>query len=401
MATLAVNPKYRDRLRRLGLTAPERFLDLPGLLINGHPGRNVARVTLDGAPGEAPLTGYLKREHRVRLRDRLANLAAGFGAVSIPVREARQLDALARARVPAPDWIAAGEDDRGRAFLLVAQAEGLDLRRHLADSEATAAPQRRRLARTLGETLARLHAAGFNHPELSAKHVLVQDGGAGVCLLDWARSRPAGRTAPRPHDLALLSATLNDRLASPRDRLRCLRHYLAAFPEARAAGPRKALLRRLCALTRALRRRPRVLREGRLPPPCPGEGVRWLDGEALCVTESFWADCGSASPDWLTRLARDATPTPTGGMLVSLPGRRHALLQRSAVRRPLAWLWSLLRGRPLQGLELRRAGRLFRDQKHGLPGPRLLAFGQRRPRPWLVVSFVLTAIAEPLEGRRV
>jgi hypothetical protein len=65
--------------------------------------------------------------------------------------------------------------------------------------------------------------------------------------------------------------------------------------------------------------------------------------------------------------------------------------------RPLAWLWSILRGRRLLSPELRDAGRLFRLRKHGLPAPRVLAFGQRRPLPWRTASFLLTEGGAPHE----
>src|SRR5579859_3170993 len=43
---LHVNPRYRRVLTSLGLTDVERFLNLPSVIISGHPNRNVARVEL-------------------------------------------------------------------------------------------------------------------------------------------------------------------------------------------------------------------------------------------------------------------------------------------------------------------------------------------------------------------
>src|SRR5205807_1849887 len=83
----------------------------------GHPDRQAARLTL-GAGAEA-VAVYLKREHRVPWPVRLANALAGFGFVSRSLREARTLQALGREAIAAPEWLAAGEDGRGRAFLLV------------------------------------------------------------------------------------------------------------------------------------------------------------------------------------------------------------------------------------------------------------------------------------------
>src|SRR5262249_56533710 len=87
------------------------------------------------------------------------------------------------------------------------------------------------LARRLGETLARLHAAGFSHGDLYARHVLVttEAAGPGCCLIDWQRGRRLGRgrraEARRLRDLAALHATLPADLAGSRLRLACLAPY--------------------------------------------------------------------------------------------------------------------------------------------------------------------------------
>ncbi len=84
-----------------------------------------------------------------------------------------------------------------------------------------------------------MHAAGFTHPDLYSKHVLVGPDGASVQFLDWQRSRrrlvlDARR---RARDLAALHATLADDLARPRERLACLRGYAAgAAPGASCCG---------------------------------------------------------------------------------------------------------------------------------------------------------------------
>ncbi len=220
MAFLEINPDYRDLLRRLGLLRAEDFLALPAVIVCGHPDRNVAQVALGG------VAAFLKREHRVPWKERLANAWSGFGWVSKSRREAATLRALRQAGVGCPDWIAVGEDDRGRAFLLLREVSGtVDLRHFL---QRLAPPRdRHRLARRLGRELARLHDAGFDHPDLYAKHVLVDPDDGTFHFLDWQRSR-RGRPSwrQRCRDLAALHATLADDLASPRERLACLRAYL-------------------------------------------------------------------------------------------------------------------------------------------------------------------------------
>ena len=193
-----VAPGWRDFLRRQGWIEAGDFLNLSAAIVSGHPGRSVARIAL--SDGNCTINVYLKREYRVSLRTRLGNAAAGFGFVSGSLREARILDQLGRAGVGRPERLAAGEDGRGRAFLLVRETPGMtDLRTWLGrETDPTA---RLQLAKSLGAALARMHAAGITHPDLYAKHVLVAADGATVQFLDWQRSRraaPPGRTAARP-----------------------------------------------------------------------------------------------------------------------------------------------------------------------------------------------------------
>src|SRR5688572_10861957 len=86
------------RLIRRGLTEPRALVDLPGEIVSGHPDRHVVRVVL--GTGRERVVGYLKREHRVPIRDRVANACAGFGFVSKSVREARTLEQLRAAGIP-------------------------------------------------------------------------------------------------------------------------------------------------------------------------------------------------------------------------------------------------------------------------------------------------------------
>ena len=98
--------------------------------------------------------------------------------------------------------------EKGTAFLLVRElAHVRDLRSFLRDRCASPPAERRRFARRLGRELARLHAAGFDHPDLYSKHVLVGPADGRITLVDWQRSRrrrqtyeipvPGMRTRPR------------------------------------------------------------------------------------------------------------------------------------------------------------------------------------------------------------
>jgi heptose I phosphotransferase len=381
MGFMTINPRYRDLLARHGLTCAERLAALPGLIVTGHPGRHVARVTIGDD------IAYLKREHRVLWRDRLRSAAAGFGFASLAVREARTLTALRAAGVACPEWIAAGEDGQGRAFLLLAVLPGtIDLRQFLRDHAGSAPAERYHFARRLGAALAGIHEAGFDHPDLYAKHVLVAPATGQCFFLDWQRSRRRRRLGwrRRARDLAALDATLAEEFATGRERMACLDGYLAASAGTTTRHDFVGAVR--AHVARLLRYR-HVRKERASPPPAAAQGILWLDGEALCVTQDFWHRLGGVVPAWL--------PLPGAGRgtsrsAVDLPGGGRGLLVRRWCDRPLAWLWCVLRRRPLLSPELRDAGTFFRRQKHGLAAPRVLAFGQRRPQPWRTESFLLT-----------
>jgi hypothetical protein len=396
MAFVEINPDYREALARHGLTDPEQFLQLPGVVISGHPDRNVARVTIGSGPQALPT--FLKREHRVRWRARLANACAGFGPASRSCREGQTLRALRRAGIGCPDWIAAGEDDHGRAFLLLAEIrDAVDLQQFLASPAGKQPATRRTLAQRLGVTLSRMHAAGFDHPDLYAKHVLVRTTDLSIHLLDWQRTRrPRGLSWwQRWRGLAALDATLADTLATRRERLLCLRAYLAGSG-ATVPGWKDAAraIRRQAA--RLLRKR--HVREVRsCPQPLGRQGILWLDGEALCVTQEFWEEMAGRTPDCL----RFATgPVTTATRRVTLPGGREALLVQARRSQPLRWLWAEFRGRPLVSAEVRQAGVLFGARRHGQDVPRLLAFGQRCRTPWRTESFLLTQQPTAADGGR-
>ncbi len=411
MAFVAINPTYREYLDRQGLTDPGRFLTLPGVIVTGHPQRHVLQLTLGGGP--SALAVFLKKEHRVSWKDRLASAWAGFGLVSKSCREAAILRALARADVGCPEWIAAGEDGTGQAFLLLRDvADGVDLRRFLQQPLPPA--ERRQWARRLGETLSRLHAAGFNHPDLYSKHVLVHPKSGRFSFLDWQRSRQWRSLSwrRRGRDLAALNATLADDLASPRDRLVCFRAYCQATGF-RQSSMRQRLGRFILRHSERLLKRRRI-REMRRPPLRTGaQSLIWLEGEALCVTPEFHALLRGQIPSWLRR-AVGANPlsggreppeqctqgahaprSPAGRVLrsvVPLPDGRTACLVSRQVDRPLSRLARLLGRRPPLSPELEQVGLLYRLQRYGVTTPKLLAFGQRTLRG-RTESFLLT---EPL-----
>jgi tRNA A-37 threonylcarbamoyl transferase component Bud32 len=398
MAFLEINPRYQQLLEPLGLAAAEHFLEMPSVIICGHPDRNVARVTLQIGPGAIP--AFLKREHRIPWKERLLNALAQFGLVSKSRREAMILRSLQQAGIPCPDWIAVGEDDQGRAFLLLRELTGTqDLRCFLQEYRHASSDQRRRFARRLGEALAGFHNAGFNHPDLFSKHVLVHVQDQTVSFLDWQRSRQRFSVAwrRRYRDLAALEATLADQLATVRERLECLRAYLRT--SRMRSGQGRTSLRSSARQIRRLanrllcQRRFRELRQ--VPVASAAPALIWQDGEAFCLTPQFQSDLEGCIPDWLVRASFSCQPKGLETRSwMEIPKGRRALLIRRRGRLP-SGLWAFLRRRSPVSPELRRAGLLFRLERYGIRVPRLLAFGQRAVKPWRMDSFLLT---EPIAG---
>ncbi len=341
MAGVEVNPGYRALLGELRLQSPDDFLALPGVVYCGHADRHVVRVAF----GEN--TAFLKREHRIHWQDRLANALAGFGFCSKARREFHTLQAVAKAGIGCAMPVAVGEDGRGRAFLLLREVGGHEIRAVL---KRAPAPLRRRLAVQLGEEVARIHDAGFDHPDLYSKHIRVAnqpDGDVRFYFLDWQRSRQRARVrwAIRCRDLAALDATLAEDLATSRDRLAFLHAYLG--------GTRGIRMPRLAAAARLVRSRAerllrkRRVRELRQPPLAWGrQNLVWIQGEALCVTREFQAELRGHLPAWLTSSA--AQPgVEVARTLFDRTGGRHGLLIRRQQSRPLRWFRAWLRRRRL------------------------------------------------------
>jgi tRNA A-37 threonylcarbamoyl transferase component Bud32 len=398
MAFVEIHTHYRQMLARQGLATADDFLALDGTVCCGHPDRHVARVMLGRGPHT--VTAFIKREHRTRWRDRLANMWAGFGWASRSLREFKFLSRLESTSIGSPEPIAVGEDDDGRAFLLIRELEGYqDLRQFVADMKTSTLAKRRDVARHLGVALARMHQAGFEHGDLYSKHVLVSPAAApeflAFCFLDWQRAQRRARVgwARRWRDLAALDATLTETLANARERLLVLYTYLKAC---RTAAERRCGLTLGAAAWEVRRRSLRLLqkrriREMRQPPLATGaQNLIWVDGEALLVTREFHDEMGGKVPPWLWTLA---TAQGVAGLARAEKEVRPLFSGDLVTRwasRPWRWLWARLWRRPLVAPELEAMNVLFRLQRYGVVMPRLLAAGQKHLKPWQTQSFLLT-----------
>lgn len=254
MGFLEIHPKYRAVLRQAGLRTASDFLAAAGTDVNIRPERRVQRLDLGGG-----LVAYLKKETRIWFRERLGSWWSGFGWTSKSVREAFVLGELTRENVGCPLVLALGEES-GQAFVMLKAETDLEplgpyLRKH---------PDRmRRFAVLIGRELARMHEAGFYHPDLFAKHVLVgqADGLDRVCFIDWQRTRrlPEVAWSRRIIDLATFDASLDASAVPERERLRLLASYLRTTP-----GPKPTMRKLIEAIrTRAwlLLRQRRVRRQ--------------------------------------------------------------------------------------------------------------------------------------------
>lgn len=365
-----IRPASRAWLDSLGLATAADFLALPGVVVNGHVGRNVSRVDLGGE------IAYLKREHRVRTRDRLRSWRSGFGWCSMSAREAAVLRRLEDYGVPVPQWLAFGSA-AGQGFVLLAAASAeQDLRSLPAISIG--------LAGHIGRTVARIHAAGVDQPDLFAKHLLVDEPTGTLTVLDWqrARLRSSLSWARRVRTLAALGAS------APADLFRPTRwrQVLAAYLEETATmrGPSVALdglVQQVDHEVRKLLRRP-AIREQRTSGIGVSQELIRIGGERVCavpaVAEAFQ---DSATVDAVYDRAND-------GQTIRLPGGRTGRVRASRYVWPFGRWLAAIRGRSWRSPELRLARLLFHLERYAVPAPRLLAYGQIVPAVAPARSFI-------------
>lgn len=351
---------WRSRLRRAGLRTARDFLELPGDIVSGHRDRHVREVLIGGR------RCFLKVEHRVPWTTRWHNWRAGAGFTSLSEREAATLRELRHAGVSVPSVVAFGRDDRGRAFLALQAAPGRGLAAALKPGRLSALA-RWRLAQAVGEAVGRVHRAGFDAPDLSAKHVIVRRCGS-VTLIDWPRAR---RRPTLAHDQCLMAlagihASLPESLAGPRERLRALKAWMH---EVGFHGPAAPWARRVMALATIVADR-RSIRDQRSAGRAPR--LRWLAGESLCVSPTFQARIGERVPDWLIRAA--TTPVSRPGTLRPRPDLELTTFPAASL--PARGIAALL-GRPLVSPGIRLAGLVHRWTRQRLPVVPVAAFGGR------------------------
>jgi tRNA A-37 threonylcarbamoyl transferase component Bud32 len=390
MAWFEILPRYAALFRRRGWDSASSFLSWTGILVNRHRHRQVEQVTLEPeAPARAvaSLAGaagsevrfFLKKESAVCWRERFRNAWHGFGWCSTAVREAAILQALREAGIGCPEVVALGEDRR-QAFVLMCDESALtELRAFLptlsSDEEC------RRLADALGRELARMHDAGFDHPDLFAKHILVAPRGATFrfCILDWQRARRR-RAVPwrlRCRDLAVVDATLHGTLASARLRLRCLRAYVRAL-SVQESRPLGRLARQIHRQAEQLRKNRKIREVGQLPVPASNQQFVSLQDGRLLVVRSYYEELGGQLPGWLTRIFEPEAPAIVYEECLARASGSAGLSLQSWPASASSWEIPPL------------AHTLFRLQRFGVPAPRLLAVGFSAGRVYLLAQSAAT-----------
>ena len=362
---IEINPRCQDRPEALALTDAHAILELPGEVVCGHPDRHVVRVELAGA------VFYLKRQHRVGWRERFRQWCAGFGWSSRCEREAKLLRELDLAGFPSPNWVAYGEDDQGRAFLLLEELTGSIGLRGLLSDNALSHTDRREVIQRLGCAIAELHVAGFDTPDLTAKHVFIDTDSLTSTLIDW-KNASRGKHCNAVRSLAALHASLADDLASTRDRLRFLRSYCHVLRQNGRTAERFSMFARRIAREAARLTDRRSIRDQRQPAvTSPSQRLVWLAGEAVCAVPDVavtWPTPAIAPPFY------DSSPAE---FPVQIPDGRDAALIRGRSFTPIGRFRSWLRGRSWRSPGVGLGRILFHLERYGIPAPKLFAFGQR------------------------
>ncbi len=372
MSWIEVMPEFENVFREHGWTSAEAVLRSQGVIVNRHRDRRVEHVRFGNSE-----SFYIKKDHCIRWRDRFRNAWHGFGWCANAVREAAMLQALAKNGIGCPRVAALGEAGNEAFVVLRDERDKVDLRDWLRDERC---PFRQSsLADALGRMLAKMHDAGFAHPDLFAKHVLVnpESDTAPICILDWQRARysPGLSWHARRRDLSLLDATLHETLASNRLRLRCLRAYRDALADRAACPPLARLAEHVRAESDRLRSR-RQIRDARQP-PILGRDQQFvpMHGGRLLVVRTYLEEMHGRVPSWLLHWAETGADIPDA----DLDGSQRIWIEEAKPARNDHWALPEL------------AHTLFCLQRFHVPGARLLAAARSSDQVLLLVETVAAA----------
>jgi tRNA A-37 threonylcarbamoyl transferase component Bud32 len=388
---IVYHPRYEVFLRRAGIRTAKAAYQLPGEIVAGHPDRHVVRGEL--VMGLAKKCVYLKREHISSYRFKFRNQREGFGWVSRAEREAVVLRTLEEQGLPGPQWLAYGEDAEGRGFLLVDElAEAQDLR----DTLKTQPDPEVRLTgiRQAATMIAKVHAAGFTTPDLTAKHLFVNPSSVQATLIDWqsAEILDAVDVGKITKQLANFAASLPAE-CTVRDRVKFLVCYRRAMMKLGVSMPKLAALSHAIEIATEPRAKKSNIRDQQAGTP---QRLVWLAGEAVCAIPEVaaeWPTPADGTPFYV-----EAESGPQVEERVTLASGRRAVLTRFHTCDPWGRVVAALREKPWRSPAAKAGRILFHLERHAIPAPRLLAFGQRNRNRHTCDSFLLAEPTPPTTG---
>lgn len=336
---LIVNPIYQELFSLHDLHTATAVLNLPGVVVNGHVTRNVSRVAL----GE--MTVYLKREHTVKWKTRLVNAIAGFGFVSLSEREARVIAKLNQHDLAGPEWIAYGHAN-GESFLLL---------RGIEPSQRVIDPLE------LAREIAAIHRAGINQPDLFFKHLL-HDLNGRITILDWQQATIHKQLSltQRQRALAALHATTPNVIAR-RQRVRFLKEYLANTGQ--NLNDWKAFAHGVLKHASELAQRKNIRRQVAQQADAKQLLVR-IEGETVCAIPEIADDL--RHPEIIRQLHDHRRKTPPVMLPAAACWRANRYRNVNIALRRSRW----------RSPELKLARLIMHLEKHGITGPKILAYGQ-------------------------
>jgi heptose I phosphotransferase len=396
------------------LVAAHRLDDLEAVLARrdgepvglGHRGRQIVRLRLAVA-GDASRTFYLKRETGPQWKDLASHVAAGRGLWTKVRAEFETLWRLAAAGIHCPRPVVclqSGAFPPQAALVLEELKDAIPLAAFLGGGlHESVGRSRERFFATMGCEVARLHATGFNQPDLVTKHIFVTatEGSWKFSFLDFQRSvpHPVLRLRTRMVDLAALWATLPPRLVGSRDRIAFFEAYLAASHlENRAAEVAEGVEQRIERLL--ARRKFLELRENPTAQPRRTSRLEPIDGGRMWVDRDYQPQLEEA------RLAEfDAVMSGTNGRLMrALRDREnwrlelhgpHAqpsgvYLKKHHVRGFEPWLRAKVGAGPGSTAGRVEARNVTRLGRAGIDTMRIVAYGEKLHPDGLLESFFMT-----------
>lgn len=407
MAFLWQNPQCNSLILAHGLDAPQAWMDRPRLprASHGLPGRDAIRVVLPGESAGGVLV--VKREHRPRWPRRFGRLLRIRWPESDSRRELGLLLQLGQRGVAVPQPVACWERSGawGPSLLAVCEpADAVALCEFLPGwSQAPHGDTRAALWRRLADAVARCHAAGACHGQLTSRNVLVrwEQGEPHVVLRNWQDGILAADVSlkRRAHDLAMLWATLSPRWFGDEDR--------NCFAEAYAASSGWSdrlheLQRQIEAAQQALLRKRRIfeLHEAGAAQAGAAAPLEALDSARMWVDRRFRSALESAGLLSFSQVMQ----TTRGRLIRALDDRenwrlelhdahgapRGAYLKKHHVRTPFSVVRAKLGAGPGHTAGRAEARNVTRLARGGVGNMQLVAFGEKLHRDGRLESFVLT-----------